>query len=46
MHELTWSPQKTREIITFLLVLSRLLLRVRKGGGVAIGAVVLRRTST
>ena len=42
MHELPWSPQKTREIITILLVLSRLLLRVRKGGGAAIGAVALR----
>src|ERR1019366_4963524 len=44
MHELTWLPQKTREIITFLLVLSHLLLRARKGGGEAIGPVVLRLT--
>jgi hypothetical protein len=27
MHELTWLPQKTREIIAFMLVVSHLLLR-------------------
>jgi hypothetical protein len=39
MHELAWLPQKTREIVTFLLVLSRLLVAVRRSG-----AVVLRLT--